>query len=541
MVQEQRQRRRRGASGITVYPDSHLGSVLYGKRPRMLEDDGVASLGEAKEKGKNALMMGARILLFPFFAIFKLSAAVFKRLRLSSRDKKPIAVKLVPYYKPQINMDGSLPAFKAADISGDIAWKEPAAKRSPGFFRPRRSQRSLEDQIFNKRKMSGSTRAKIAAAALAFILVLAGAGYGGWWYIEGRYSMVTINDNGVLTEVRTADETVADVLAASAVALGTDDMLSMHPSTEVRDGLNIAIVRAKGVTIATKDGEVFVDMAQGTVHDALAKAEIAYDEDDDINPSLDTEISDGLYIRKVDVEVQYQTKKEEIPFKTVEQDSNSLDKGKTEVKVEGSNGEKSIKERVIVRDGAEASREIIATSVDVAPVDKVVLNGTYVEPPKPTPQPQTNSAVASSNNSSGGKTGSGNKTSSSGSSKPSGGGSSSSSSSSSSASKPPIAAPAGGPSEDQIASTMTADFITAYTHTGNKTSQGTWPARGTCAVNPKVIPYGTRLYIPGYGYATALDTGGAFRSGSGIDVFMETKGECQQWGRKYSVTVYILK
>jgi 3D (Asp-Asp-Asp) domain-containing protein len=65
------------------------------------------------------------------------------------------------------------------------------------------------------------------------------------------------------------------------------------------------------------------------------------------------------------------------------------------------------------------------------------------------------------------------------------------------------------------------------------------------AVNPSVIPYGTRLYIPGYGYCTAQDTG-AFRHEEGgaknqIDVFLNTEKECIRWGRKYNVTVYILK
>ena len=72
------------------------------------------------------------------------------------------------------------------------------------------------------------------------------------------------------------------------------------------------------------------------------------------------------------------------------------------------------------------------------------------------------------------------------------------------------------------------------------TSTGCPTQVGIVAVNPKVIPYGTRLYIPGYGYAVAGDTGGAMRSGGVlIDVYYNTEAECYRFGRK-TLTVYIL-
>ena len=83
---------------------------------------------------------------------------------------------------------------------------------------------------------------------------------------------------------------------------------------------------------------------------------------------------------------------------------------------------------------------------------------------------------------------------------------------------------------------------TAYTWGGGATghtSIGLWPKRGIVAVDPRVIPYYTKLYIPGYGMAIAGDTGGAI-VGTRIDLFMDSLHECFQWGRR-DVEIYILE
>ena len=72
---------------------------------------------------------------------------------------------------------------------------------------------------------------------------------------------------------------------------------------------------------------------------------------------------------------------------------------------------------------------------------------------------------------------------------------------------------------------------TAYTWTGNRTTTGTWPSRGTVAVDPLVIPLGTELHIEGYGPAVALDTGGDIQ-GQIIDLYMDSYQECIEWGRR---------
>lgn len=83
---------------------------------------------------------------------------------------------------------------------------------------------------------------------------------------------------------------------------------------------------------------------------------------------------------------------------------------------------------------------------------------------------------------------------------------------------------------------------TAYTaRSGARTSTGRKATFGVVAVNPKIIPYGTKLYIPGYGTAIAGDTGGALMKGTAlVDVFYPTYKQCCQWGRR-NLDIYILK
>lgn len=71
------------------------------------------------------------------------------------------------------------------------------------------------------------------------------------------------------------------------------------------------------------------------------------------------------------------------------------------------------------------------------------------------------------------------------------------------------------------------------------TAMGTLCRRGVIATDPNVIPLGTRVYIPGYGYAVAEDTGGAI-VGNVIDIAYDTVEECYSWGRR-TVPMYILE
>ena len=89
---------------------------------------------------------------------------------------------------------------------------------------------------------------------------------------------------------------------------------------------------------------------------------------------------------------------------------------------------------------------------------------------------------------------------------------------------------------------------TAYTKTDagcdDWTATGTLARYGAIAVDPSVIPYGTRMYIVSwdgsvvYGYATAEDCGGAI-NGARVDLYYDTYEECIQFGRRDCIIYFL--
>lgn len=104
----------------------------------------------------------------------------------------------------------------------------------------------------------------------------------------------------------------------------------------------------------------------------------------------------------------------------------------------------------------------------------------------------------------------------------------------------PVSVPANNASQTF---TMRATAYTAYCEgcsgiTANGTDIRSNPNLKVIAVDPRIIPLGTRVWVEGYGEAIAADTGGAIK-GNKIDVFIPTKGQALEWGVK-TVTVKVL-
>lgn len=99
------------------------------------------------------------------------------------------------------------------------------------------------------------------------------------------------------------------------------------------------------------------------------------------------------------------------------------------------------------------------------------------------------------------------------------------------------------PSDAERTMTVEATAYTAYCNgcsgtTANGTDLRANPHLKVIAVDPRVIPLGTKVWVEGYGEAVAADTGGAIK-GNKIDVFIPNKSGAYEWGRR-TVTIKIL-
>ena len=210
-----------------------------------------------------------------------------------------------------------------------------------------------------------------------------------------------------------------------------------------------------------------------------------------------TELTKNMVIDLTSITEKKSTKTETIAFDTEIRENPNLEEGKENVLQEGENGELSIITKENYSGAELISSEVVEELVTKEAKNKIIERGTKKEEiPIPVvelkkeKQPATVTASTVTNNNT---------------------------------------------SLNVVATGYTPGDpgCTGITYTGTKAS------RGTIAVDPKVIPFGTKLYIPGYGYGVAADTGGAIK-GNKIDLCYESRTEALNWGIK-NITVYIVR
>ena len=224
-----------------------------------------------------------------------------------------------------------------------------------------------------------------------------------------------------------------------------------------------------------------------------------------------------------EAEIRLEYTDEFIPFETVYIEDATMKKGTSVTETKGKDGLSRTTVEMILHDGEEVSRQVAGTRIIREPVSEVIRVGTYVMPPA--------TVVSTHHNTSGTMTSynySRNFL----------------ESVSIDDEKKTITTPSG---EVFYYSSSFTGEATAYSCEGTPnaiTATGTKARVGEVAVDPKVIPLGTKMFIilaDGsliYGYCVAEDTGGAVK-GNIIDLYMNTFADCALVGRT-DCTVYIL-
>jgi len=334
-----------------------------------------------------------------------------------------------------------------------------------------------------------------------------------------------INDGGRVVIHTTYATDPAEVLDEAGLTLEADDTFVTQPGIGVSE---ITIQRKQVITILHAGQTLEVTSYGESVESLLERLSLILTPEDQVSVALDTHTYDGMSItisRSVQMEETYTTL---IPFETVYCYDPSLADGEEKVLTEGVDGQLQCTATVTYLDGVEVNRIVLSQNVVRQPVNAVVAVGTYMEQEAPETEPTEPPT------------------------------------------EPPTQAPTQAPTqpkpeftgkpiiEDGMIITPDGEVLT-YTHskvmkaTANNnqdpgctiyTAIGTLCRVGAIAVDPTVIPYGTRMYIVSndgkyiYGIAVAEDCGKSIK-GDRIDLYFDTTDECWDFGIR-NCTVYFL-
>ena len=282
------------------------------------------------------------------------------------------------------------------------------------------------------------------------------------------------------TTINTVDKTVEDVLKSNNIEIKPGMYLHPAPSTEIEDGMEIAVSYAKTYTVIENGVEKKITSTNRTPRTILEKAGYKLNELDYTHPSLNLIVKEGTTIELNRVVQETISIDEEIPYTTETRDNDEMYQGNKKVVQAGVPGVRRIEKVRTLLNGEILSENIIGEEIVSEPVGEIIEKGSKV------------SAGLEGRN---------------------------------------------------VVKSMTM-HATAYSMNeaglSHKTASGIDLRKNSrvIAVDPKVIPLGTRVYVEGYGEAIAGDTGGAIK-GNKIDVHLNSVSDCYQWGRK-NVTVHIL-
>ena len=290
-----------------------------------------------------------------------------------------------------------------------------------------------------------------------------------------------VNIDGKETTITTYKGNVKAALQDNNITVGQKDKITPGLSTELSRTGRVNIHRAVNVSISVDGQTTHVASAEKTVADMLKAEGVILGDKDKIEPVKETEITKDTSVKITRVDSKIVKEESKLDYETVIQTDDNLDKSVSKTITEGECGSKETTYMLTLEDGKEVKRTVVAQKVTKKPVNKVIKKGTA-------------ETVTLSRG------------------------------------------------ESTVYKKKMNMVATAYAIHGG-TASGATTVRNpnglsTIAVDPNVIPLGTKVYVPGYGLAVAQDTGSAIKNNK-IDLFMNTSSEAYNWGVR-NVEVYII-
>lgn len=338
---------------------------------------------------------------------------------------------------------------------------------------------------------------KIKAYALIVVLTLILTLASSYTFAASNIDVLLIKDSQQ-KHIETSVETVEEMLKEFNISLKANDSVFPSLSTVLEDGMKVIIETEKDVVINAGGVSYTFKTAEEVNKDFMIKNNITVGELDYIDSQYD-ELNNTLTVNLIKVEEKEIYVTESIPCSVVNIENPYLYEGQSVKVKDGKNGTKKTTYKVRYENGKETSRISISEETVAVPVDTLVEVGTGKLP--------ENSIMLSD-----GKVLNYSK------------------------------------AIMVNASAYDLSFASCGKRPGDRgygiTASGMRAAYGVVAVDPKVIPLGTKLYITStdgswtYGEAIAGDTGGAIK-GNRVDLFFNTYSECISFGRKTAM-VYIL-
>lgn len=303
---------------------------------------------------------------------------------------------------------------------------------------------------------------------------------------------VSIVIDGNRQEVKTYKSTVKEVLSSLDIKVNDKDRVLPGLDSKIKKNMTINIKRAVPINVKVDGKELVISTSEDTVQDMIKSEGIVLNEKDKILPALEQSIQKDMEVKIIRVVEKTITSTEVIAFKTFKKKDDNLEKGVTKVIQDGIDGEKEVVTKVVYEDGKQVSKATVGEFIKKSPIDKVVAVGSlsWFTPSRGSKKVLYTRKLTMK-----------------------------------------ATSYTVGPPHTPTTSGITASGMRVkYDPNGYS----------TVAVDPRVIPLGTKLYVVGYGYAIAADTGGAVK-GNVIDLYFPPDKMGKGLWSTHQTVVYVLK